>query len=173
MRLLLFTLTALLSWQAAANSGHQQFFDHLKKHCGKTYFGETIFPDDPGDAFAGKTLVMHIKSCTDSQIKIPFKVGDDSSRTWILTLTDAGLLFKHDHRHEDGTPHELTMYGGYANSMGTEFSQYFPADKETHQLVPEGKTNVWQLTIDPANNQFIYYLERHSKPRYKAVFHLR
>ena len=155
---------------AFAENSQVTFFNQISTFCGKTFLGETVFPDDPKHSFAGKKLVMHVKTCSENEIRIPFKVGEDTSRTWILSKTPQGLLFKHDHRHADGTPHKLTMYGGYANDLGNHNQQFFPADKQTHQLVPEGKTNVWSLIIDPINKRFIYDLKRHNKPRYQAHF---
>ncbi|MGH1463657.1 MAG: hypothetical protein ACRBB6_16655 [Neptuniibacter sp.] len=156
-----------------ASEASDQFFNNLKQLCGKTIQGKSVYPANKDDSFYGKTLIMTVKSCSDTELRIPFSVGKDKSRTWILTRTEQGLLFKHDHRHEDGTPDELTMYGGYANSNGTAWSQSFPADDATKVLVPKGKTNIWHLTIDKENKQFIYYLERHQKPRFKAVFDLK
>lgn len=166
---MLMTLTS----GAYAEISSQQFFDNLKQFCGQTKVGKSVFPANKDDSFYGKKLVMVVKSCTEKEIKIPFSVGNDHSRTWILSLTDKGLLFKHDHRHEDGTPDDLTMYGGYSDQTGNALSQSFPADEETKILVPKGKTNVWHLTIDNETQQFIYYLERHNKPRFKAVFDLK
>jgi hypothetical protein len=149
------------------------FFNHLTKHCGKTYIGQTVFPEDPGDDFAGKELIMYVKDCSDSEIRVPFKVGEDTSRTWVFSKTDKGLLLKHDHRHADGTPDEVTMYGGYANDLSTAIQNDFAADEHTAKLLPEAKTNVWSLSFDEENNTFIYYLERHAKPRYKAIFEIK
>jgi len=144
------------------------FFHEFSQFCGQTFEGKTVFPDDPGKDFAGKKLVMHVAKCTDSEIRVPFKVGENTSRTWVISRTDKGLLLKHDHRHADGTPDEVTMYGGYANSQSSAFIAHFEADEATAKMLPEAKTNVWTLEIK--NKQFIYYLKRHNKPRYKAVF---
>lgn len=157
---------------ALAEKSSEQFFKHLTEYCQKSFEGKSVYPAKKDDSFYGKKLVMKLESCNEKEIRIPFSVGEDRSRTWILTRTDKGLLFKHDHRHKDGTPDKLTMYGGYANSKGTPLSQSFPADQATKILVPKGKTNVWHLTIDKEAKQFIYYLERHQKPRFKAVFDL-
>jgi hypothetical protein len=100
------------------------------------------------------------------------QAGEDKSRTWILTLREGRLLLKHDHRHADGTPDNVTMYGGWANE-GDANRQRFPADSDTAKLLPEAATNVWTLEIDSANEQFVYALERHGQPRYKAVFTLK
>ena len=155
-----------------ADSPQQSFFDAMSQLCGKTFFGKTIFPDDKEHDFYGKKLIMTVKECSEKVIKIPFQVGDDTSRTWILSKTDNGLLFKHDHRLADGSPDPITLYGGLANQSGTSAVQFFAADKETQMLIPAAKTNVWSLKFDNKNDQFIYNLERHNKPRYRAVFDL-
>ena len=166
--------TSLVSAPAKAEEGvdarktHKLFFENVKKLCGERLEGATEFPQDPKHDFAGKKLVMHVETCTDHQIRIPFRVGEDTSRTWILTLSDEGLLLKHDHRHADGTPDEVTMYGGWATD-GDGSRQRFAADAETAKLIPEAATNVWTLEFDAAAGRFIYALERNAAPRYKAV----
>jgi hypothetical protein len=152
---------------------HRAFFQNLTKLCGQRFEGETEFPPDPSHPLAGKKLVMIVESCNEREIRIPFHVGEDKSRTWILTLTDKGLLFKHDHRHADGTPDRITMYGGWAAPNGTPHLQRFPADTETAKLIPEATTNVWTLQIIPDKQQFTYYLERNNEARYKARFNLK
>ena len=149
------------------------FFKNLRKMCGRRFAGETQFPPDPNHPLAGNKLVLSFDSCSGREIRIPFLVGEDKSRTWILTLSENGLLFKHDHRHPDGTPDKITMYGGWAASGGTAHKQRFPADPDTAKLIPEATTNVWTLEILSEKQQFIYYLERNGQPRYRAVFNLK
>ena len=160
---------------AAATQAETQraFFENLKRLCGQQFEGETVFPPDKDHPLAGKRLVMRVETCRGKEIRIPFHVGEDKSRTWVLTLTDEGLLFKHDHRHADGTPDKITMYGGLAAPNGTRHVQSFPADAETAKLIPEAATNVWTLEINPGKRQFSYYLQRHREPRYKALFNLK
>ena len=60
-------------------------------------------------------------------------VGEDRSRTWIVSvLSDGRLRLKHDHRHEDGEPDAITMYGGdMEKEKGSEWDDgrfAFPAD---------------------------------------------
>lgn len=157
--------TILVSAEAA-------FFQNLSERCGDVYYGESVFPDNPEHELYGAALKMTIESCTETELRIPFQVNDDRSRTWILTLSDEGLLFKHDHRYDDGTPHDLTNYGGWAAEGGSPTRMSFPADAETAEMLPEAVTNVWTMELDLVNNQFTYYLERHSQPRYKAAFSL-
>lgn len=149
------------------------FFENLRKMCGQRFAGETRFPADPNHPMAGKKLILSFDSCNDREIRIPFLVGEDKSRTWILTLSEKGLLLKHDHRHPDGTPDKITMYGGWAAPGGTPHLQRFPADPDTAKLLPEAITNVWTLEILPEKQQLTYYLERNAQPRYRAVFILK
>ncbi len=173
MKKTIIILLTLFSIASCKHKNTNSFFSNLSKHCGKTYIGKSVFPEDPGPLFAGKKLVMHVKECSNTEIRVPFKVGEDTSRTWVFTKTQKGLLLKHDHRHADGTPDELTMYGGYANDLSTAWQNNFAADNDTAQLIPEAKTNVWSLSFDEENKIFTYYLKRHDKPRYKAVFEIK
>ena len=65
--------------------GVDQFWQKLKEHCGKTYEGTVTSGATANDGFSGKRLVMHMLSCSEDQLLIPFNVGENRSRTWILT----------------------------------------------------------------------------------------
>ncbi|WP_196139023.1 hypothetical protein [Aliikangiella sp. G2MR2-5] len=171
-RKIIITTLSLCSFQISAKDSSTNFFQSMLKHCGNTYVGKTIYPDDPNHDFAGKRLTMTVAHCSDSEIRIPFQVGQDKSRTWILKQTENGLLFKHDHRHEDGTPDRVTMYGGYASKQSSVTAS-FPADEYTAKLIPAAKSNVWILSFEPEQKIFTYYLERSSQARYKAIFDTR
>lgn len=146
------------------------FFNEFSQYCGQSFEGKTVFPDNPGKEFVDKKLIMYVEECTDKEIRVPFKVGENTSRTWIISRTNYGLLLKHDHRHTDGTPDKITMYGGYANAQNTTLKVSFEADSATVKMLPEAQTNVWTLSFNKKQKQFIYSLKRHDKPRYKAVF---
>lgn len=154
---------------SALDTNQQAFFDKVESMCGARFEGESVFPDDPGDAFRDKLLVAVIETCDVDEIRIPFIVGSDTSRTWLLARTVNGLQFKHDHRHADGTPDEVTLYGGIAIEAGSPLSQSFPADDYTADLIPEASTNEWFLSFSDDGQQLTYYLERHGKARFKAV----
>ena len=84
--LILFAL--LLSMSVSAQKSAQDiFWDTLSSHCGKSYEGK-ITSEGKNDGFDGKQLVMHVKTCSENELKIPFFVGDDKSRTWVLTNYD-------------------------------------------------------------------------------------
>jgi hypothetical protein len=137
-------------------SGSDQFWNQLEKHCGKAYEGQLMTPSE-NDPFAGKKLIIHFISCDESEhvIKIPFHVGEDRSRTWVLKKTGNGLIqLKHDHRHEDGSEDEVTQYGGTTSNTGLPHLQMFPADQETANRIPYASHNVWWFTVD---EQFLTY----------------
>ncbi len=149
---------------------HRAFFDNLRKLCGQSFVGKPIYPlDDPEHPFYDQPIMVSFSVCERDRVHMPLQVGENLSRTWMLTLTEEGLLLKHDHRHEDGTPEELTMYGGYATEEGTEWSQFFPADDETAEMLPEASTNVWNMVINEEEGTFEYILHRHGNLRFHAV----
>lgn len=146
------------------------FWKNLEKHCGKAYEGklaEHITRDD----FTGKKLTMHVKSCSSNEIKIPFNVGDNYSRTWILTKKDGIITLKHDHRHENGTSETITFYGGTNTNFGFKDFQMFPADQETANLIDYASTNIWWITLD--DTTFSYNLQKAgSKTPFNVYFDL-
>lgn len=136
------------------------FWTAIRAHCGRAYDGRVaLSTGSAGDtAMAGKRLVMHVRDCGPDEIRIPFHVGEDRSRTWVLTRAGAGIRLKHDHRHEDGTPDAITQYGGDTREPGTAARQVFPADAHTISLNPVYGTNVWSMVIEPST--FVYELVR-------------
>ncbi len=121
-------------------------------------------------------LVMHVRRCDDTRLEIPFHIGDDRSRTWVLTRTATGLRLQHDHRHEDGSPDVMTLYGGQTTSEGTEMTQEFPADDYSKELFlannyRDSTANVWTMEI-AAGERFAYSLRRPSR-HFRAEFDLR
>lgn len=146
------------------------FWNTLRSHCGKAYEGTLELPEED-EAIGGKKLVMHLRACSDTEIKIPFYVGDDKSRTWILTKNEGIISLKHDHRHEDGTEDDVNFYGGTASNVGKVDIQFFPADVYTQEMIPGAATNVWWITID--ETIFTYNLKRLDTDRiFKVVMDL-
>ncbi len=171
-RCLLIALPVMLGWALAfADQATEQeaFFERLVAECDATYTGTAVFPDDPGEDWKGQVLVAHVKTCEADEVRIPFTVGEDRSRTWVIRRVEGGLELKHDHRHADGTPDEITFYGGVTQAPGTSLAQSFPADDYTAKLIPEAATNEWFLSFSEDGSELTYYLERHGKPRFKAV----
>jgi len=154
--------------QMPSSKAQKVFFKKLRKMCGRQFEGATEFPTNADHALVGKKLLMKIETCADSEIRIPFRVGEDKSRTWIITLSNTGLLFKHDHRHEDGAPDKITMYGGWTTSVGAATRQMFPADQQTVDILPAAATNAWWIDLVPGE-YFTYNLRRMGTDRYFSI----
>lgn len=147
-----------------AATPQDEFWTSLLALCGRAYAGRLVEGSPADTIFEGRDLIMHVRQCSDNEIRIPFHVGDDHSRTWILTRLDTGLRLKHDHRHEDGSEDEVTQYGGDTRDEGTAQRQEFPADDFTAQLVPVAATNVWTVEVVPGST-FAYALRREGTDR--------
>lgn len=153
------------------------FLARLSGLCGKAYAGRVRVdtPASPDSAFAGQPLVMHVRDCAPGAVSVPFHVGDDHSRTWVLTRTAAGLRLKHDHRHADGSPDPVTLYGGdSATASATRVA--FPVDAESIALfqragLPASVTNTWAMAFE-AGDVFVYELSRPGGRLFQVEFDL-
>jgi hypothetical protein len=149
---------------AFAGTPGEQFFERLSALCGKTFVGQVAAGDAADEAFRKAELVMTVAHCNARQIRIPFRVGGDRSRTWVITRLDDGRLrLKHDHRHADGVEDELSRYGGDTLEPGSADLQRFPVDDESKALFTRlnrsvSNTNVWALGL--TDSQFTYELSR-------------
>jgi hypothetical protein len=157
--------------EAAASEPADAFLARIAEHCGQAFTGRIVANQPPmdDDPFAGQALVMHVRECATGEIRIPFHVGNNRSRTWILTRTDEGLRLKHDHRHEDGTDDAVTMYGGDSATVGSAARQEFPVDDESIELferegLTASVTNVWAMEVEP-RERFLYELARPAEGR--------
>lgn len=142
------------------------FLKAVAAMCGNAYGGRITAndPATPNDPFEGQALVMHVRTCEDARVLVPFHVGEDRSRTWVLTLHGDRIRLKHDHRHQDGTEDELTQYGGDSTSAGTATRQEFPVDQFSTDLFTRtnrtvSNTNTWAMEVHPGR-MFAYELSR-------------
>lgn len=144
---------------------HDVFFHQIKNHCGKAYEGKVVVDHPKSEGFDDR-LVMHVRKCTETELQIPFHVGDNRSRTWILTKTGSGLSLKHDHRKSDGADDPSTMYGGHTVDAGFDSAQSFPADQYSKELfvkqgIPHVTGNVWRVFVNAKT--FTYMLVREGR----------
>ncbi|KRG79388.1 hypothetical protein ABB30_01005 [Stenotrophomonas ginsengisoli] len=157
------------------------FLAALASECGKAFAGR-IVANEPAtgqpDAFEGKALIMHVRGCDKpaEELRVPFHVGDDHSRTWVITRTDGGLRLKHDHRHSDGSEDVQTMYGGDSVAAGTAIRQEFPVDAYSIELferegLQQSTSNSWAMEIEPGK-RFLYELSRPSGRLFQVEFDL-
>lgn len=140
------------------------FWDELQSLCGRAFPGRVVESNPPDEGLEEGPLVMHVRACDIAEVRIPFLVGDDRSRTWIVTTTGAGLRLEHQHRHRDGSEDEVSGYGGESSGAGTATVQEFPADARTAEMVPAATDNVWTLEIHP-DSVFVYALRREGTDR--------
>ncbi|NOT50674.1 MAG: hypothetical protein HOP10_05305 [Chitinophagaceae bacterium] len=154
--------------QVQLPENQENFWRSLAQICGNTYEGTVVAAPAADTVFKDKKLLMHIRSCQDNIIRIPFIVGNDLSRTWVFTKEADGLLLKHDHRHKDGTADSITFYGGKTSNKGTTVMQFFPADQQTTSLLPAAAGNVWWVEL-VAGKYFTYNLRRLGTDRFFSI----
>ena len=166
---------------AAAEVPADAFMAALATHCGEAFEGRIVANEprsDEPDAFEGQRLVMHVRGCEEParELRVPFHVGEDRSRTWVLTRVGPGLRLKHDHRLEDGSDDPVTMYGGESVEAGTAQRQEFPVDAESIALferegLDASVTNTWAMEVEPGR-RFLYELTRPGGREFKVEFDL-
>lgn len=159
----------LLTWSVSAVAGQEQdaFFESLQQTCGKSYLGKVVESNESDASWRKAQIIIHTPACDvdmSSEIRIPLHVGENRSRTWILSKTEKGLRLKHDHRHSDGTPDAVSMYGGDTAAGGSASEQNFPVDDFSKAMFFENGldvsvTNIWTLSIVP-NERLSYRLSR-------------
>lgn len=163
---------------SAAATPAAQWLSGLRALCGQAFAGKVTVdtPPQPTNAFAGKALVMHVRACSESELRVPFVVGDDRSRTWVLRRVGQHLALAHDHRHQDGSSDEVTLYGGQTAAPGTAQRQEFPVDQrsiETFQRagLTASVQNTWAMELWPGQ-RFVYELSRPGGRLFRAEFDL-
>ena len=179
--LLLAAVAAALSLSGPAlaqtpSSPQDAFLSRLNALCGQRFEGRVVSTDAADADFQGQRLVMHVRDCAADEVGIPFAVGEDRSRRWVITRTDAGLRLKHDHRDPQGEIHGYHLYGGDTVEAGTASRQAFPVDQESiDQFVAGGAqvstTNVWAVEVHP-DRMFAYELSRPGGRFFRVEFDL-
>jgi len=167
--------------RSADDAGAAAFLAALAQHCGQAFAGRVVANrpiSAAPDPFEGKALVMHVRGCeaSEQELRVPFHVGEDRSRTWVLTRIGDRLRLKHDHRHADGSPDAVTLYGGDTREAGTALRQEFPVDAESvamfeHAGLAGSVRNVWAMEVEPGR-RFLYELARPDGRLFQVEFDL-
>ena len=161
---------------ACAPSKNADLLDTLRPLCGKAFAGNVVSTDEADADWRAEQLIMHVADCSETEIRIPLHVGDDRSRTWVISRDAGGRLsLFHQHLHEDGSPDAVTGYGGASRLQGP-YAASFPADVATKTLfeandLTVSKDNVWKLELDPDLTMFSYELTRPQR-HFRAEFDL-
>jgi hypothetical protein len=145
--------------------------------CGQSFAGALVEGTEPSDAaFGADGMVMHVRDCSDEEIRIPFQVGENRSRTWVLTRTETGVRLKHIHRHEDGHEDEVSRYGGDTQPGDDGLDLAFYADAYTGEMLPVSARNIWVMTINMEAEEGAYFeyqlLRPHQDRRFRVRFDL-
>ena len=129
----------------------------LRSLCGKAFAGRIVAnlpPPSGEDAFSGKALVMHVRACGRT-IAIPFHVGDDRSRTWVIT-PHRPLVSPEARPPARGRQprHARRSYGGDAVAPGTAGRQEFPVDAFPKRSsfgrgMDASIANIWAMEMEP------------------------
>lgn len=164
---------------ATATASENSVWDVLSANCGKAFVGKIIKDTDPSDTWTNARIVMHVRDCSENQIKVPLHVDDNRSRIWIVTKLGAGKMrLKHDHRHADGSSDAVTMYGGTSvggANVNRPARVTFPVDTESiasfkKNGLDASVTNSWHLSVGDA--MFHYKLTRPSGRTFEVAFDL-
>ena len=148
------------------------FLANLAGLCGNSYRGKETYSAPGRESWSNKDFVIHVTVCEYDRVHIPFHLDQDRSRTWMFLAEENGLRFRHDHRHEDGTPDDPTMYGGYADGTGTGYIQRFPADKYTKDLLADTLNREWRVVLAEDMSSLTYELHYSRQLMFAAGFDL-
>lgn len=152
------------------NDQERAFLNNIAQLCGQSFTGRESFIAEGRESWAHKSFVMHVTVCEDDRVYVPFHLDDDHSRIWMFLVEDGRLRFRHDHRHEDGTPEDITMYGGYSDGLGTSLLQNFPADEYTCELLPTACDAVWRVFLSEDLSAFTYQLLDQGELLFEGTF---
>lgn len=173
---LILSLLTLPSCNKSNDSPADLFFTELSTLCGKTFEGQSTFPEEEVHPLVGTLLRTEVMECSESMVRIELiRDGDYWHGAWVIEKRPEGLHLFHDHLGEKRTMDELGEddyhgYGGYASTSGSSRMQYFEADLYTAELIPAAATNVWMIELGEDMESFVYALERNQAPRFRAAF---
>lgn len=161
--------------QIPANAGDTALWDTLTANCGKAFEGKVTKDTENSGTWGSARLVMHVRDCSDSQVKVPLHMDDNRSRVWIISKLDGGKMrLKHDHWHAAGVPDAVTMYGGTSTTPSINWIE-FPVDAESITMFKKegleaSVSNSWHLGVKGSN--FYYRLTRPSGREFEIEFDL-
>ena len=158
--------TPMTAQEADGSASQTQFMEAFRPYCGKAFAAKIVEDSQPSPAW-DHPLVVHVRDCEDSVIRMPLHVGEDRSRTWVLTQHAGYIDFQHIHLHDDGSPDLISPYGGQTRDAGAANLQRFPADDASKALfsangLDASIPNVWSIGF-PDGDTMTYALRRPSR----------
>jgi len=146
------------------------FWANLHQLCGARLEGRELFSAAGRDRWAERAMHLDFAHCDDREIRVPFRVDEDTSRTWLLQVEGARLRLRHQHLEADGTPEAHNLYGGYADPEGSAWMQHFPADAYTEEHLGDGLARVWTLSLSEDLRTLRYGLRYAGDLVFEAAF---
>ena len=149
------------------------FYERFRELVGEKFSGHQVYIREDMESWSDLELVMYVREFHHNVIYIPFRVGDNTSRTWTLYReADSRIRLRHDHRHDDGSPEDLTLYGGYTSHGSDEYTQIFPADAYTCNMLQAICDNEWTMMFNKDLTTFSYILKKAGELIFQADFDL-
>jgi hypothetical protein len=178
MPIALASLLALAACAVVPRSApsQEQFYARLRALCGHAYEGRLVTHEAADREMEAARLSIQVRSCSDDELRIPFHVGNDHGRIWVVSRNPGGgLHLRHEHRRADGSEEAVSGYGGDTAGPGNPRRQEFPADQASRDLfvrenAPASITNVWAIEIVPG--RLLAYELRRPGRFFRAEFDL-
>src|SRR5690554_5482569 len=131
------------------------FMNAFQPYCGQAFAATIVEDNQPSPAWDAP-LVVHVRDCEENIVRMPLHVGEDRSRTWVLTQHAGYIDFQHIHLHEDGSPDDVSPYGGQTLAAGSATMQAFPVDETSKDLFVKygldvSVTNTWTISFVDEN----------------------
>lgn len=152
------------------------WWSRMMEHCGNTYEGGLVVAPEGDEMLRGdELLLVHFRECSEEELRLPFHIEEgpgewNRSRTWIFTRTGEGLHLDHDHRQPDGSPDEVTHYGGHSMGEGTPTQQVF-LFTDYDEYDPDGPHRGWRVEVEP-HSRYTYGTFRGEGWRFRVDFDL-
>ncbi|WP_371396103.1 hypothetical protein [Fretibacter rubidus] len=160
------SIASVLLLTACSDTPNPQlgFVKNLSTLCDQNFIGQVVSNDAVDADWKASEIEVGPVECGVADIRMPLRVGVNTSRTWIIIPDRKAITLKHDHRHSDGSPDAVTLYGGTTDAPGTANRQEFPVDDYSIELfnkegLAASVTNTWAMEITPGQT-LAYELSR-------------
>jgi hypothetical protein len=141
------------------------FWENLQGLCEAAYPGVMLqVPEGDTQVDPDADLIVHFWQCGDEELRFPFHVDENRSRTWFFIRHADAIEIRHDHRHKDGTEEANTWYGASTLDEGTATRQEFVTERN-------GIRVGWRVEIHPGD-RYVYGTIRDGEWRHHAEFDL-
>lgn len=160
--------------ERSASEPQGEYWDNLRSMCGNAYTGAVVKDappqnlGEPEPFWSEDDLLMDVHHCTSDTVRIAFHAAGVRDRSFVFSRAEKGILFQDDRRQRDGTPQQLTGYGGLTWGSGSPQRQEFPIDEYSLSLFPRAEGSIWTFDIIP-NELWAYQYELRKEGEYRIL----